>query len=70
MELSDMIRHTYEAMSSLSDAQDVLSEYSDTETTLAKIDHAKRHLAAILDSDPATLERVLRFMPIRCSLES
>ena len=68
MEKLTLYRHIFEAFSTLSDAQDLITAQSPN-MAIERINHAKAHLSAVSDADPETWRRALLSGSIACSLD-
>ena len=67
MDQATMFRHVFEAFSSLSDAQELLAADEQVSAN-ERIDHAKLHLDAVLQSDLDTFRQAMFSGHLTCSL--
>ena len=61
------MKHVWEAFSTLSDAQELISMGLDVSAN-DMINHAKRHLSKVFDQDQTLLQEVMLNMSVTCEV--
>ena len=67
VELKELYQHIFQAFSALSDAQELLAS-SRVRGTNDLVNHAKRHLLAIIRADEPGYTQAMLDLPITCTL--
>lgn len=69
METKELYQHIFQAFSALSDAQELLGRViGEWQRVDAQLNHAKRHLMAIMQADEEGFAGAMRDLPITCNL--
>ena len=66
METKEVYQQIFQAFSALSDAQELLA--LDRSRANGKINHAKRHLVAVIRADEKGFAEAMRDLPLSCTL--
>jgi hypothetical protein len=67
MELKEVYQEVFQAMSALSDAQELMDDEGSWPGAGA-INHAKRHLLAVIKADEHGFVEAMRDLPLTCTL--